>query len=324
MKIILSFTVALLISISILSAKDFKVSAGKGELGKSQQTYSAAQIGTTYPLGWWARTGNDRLNVEFNTENIFRLLPNSELQISGEGAANGKFRRVLNLKSGSVELDLPTIKTTGSKVEVQTPTAICGAVGTRFTINAENGNFNVQEGAIYAKALGDATFEAKKLSGSFNLNPGKENTYVNGTVSGTFILNGQSYTASGLSLEVAKAKGGVSTAAVKFAGASLGGSGQGSYVMNGNKLEAVDPSLVSVHHDYLSASEKEGKLNLQRASLLASGRSVPPTLNAQLDQQAKLASELRSKLFNRRVIRDTAKETVRQIQSPAKLSRPNY
>jgi hypothetical protein len=311
MKTFLTLSSLTLFLLSSAHAKEFKVAGGSGEVGKSVDSYASAASGKTYPLGWWARTGSDRLNIEFNEQNVFRLLPKSEVQITGEGAANTKFRRILNLKSGGVDLDLPTIKTTGSKVEVQTPTAICGAVGTVFTVNADTGNFNVREGRISAQSKGDDSFAAQSVNGSFTLNPGKENGFSNASnVSGSFSVNGKSYSASGVNLQVAKGKGD-SLAAVKVSGGSLGGSGSGSYIMEGGKLVPVEASKASLHSSYLTAAQREGQINL-------SIRTGNGGSQAQLDAAAAAASELRRELFNRKVVRDTVKDTVRQINPAAR------
>jgi hypothetical protein len=311
MKKLIQTTCVILVSVSGLWANEFKVAGGSGEVGKSAGDYSAAASGKTYPLGWWARTGSDRLNIEFNEQNVFRLLPKSEVQVTGEGAANTKFRRILNLKSGGVDLDLPTIKTTGSKVEVQTPTAICGAVGTAFSVDADSGKFNVREGKISAQAKGDDSFAAQSVNGSFTLNPGKENGFSNANnVSGSFTLNGKSYSGSGVNLQVAKGKGD-SMAAVRVSGGSVGGAGSGSYIMDGGKLVPVDPSQATLHSSYLNAAQREGQLNVQIKS--GAGGS-----QAQLDQAAAAATELRKRLFQRKVVRDTVKDTVRQINPAAR------
>ncbi|NJK91052.1 MAG: FecR domain-containing protein [Blastochloris sp.] len=304
-----------------LPANEFKVAAGSGEVGKSAKAYTPAQVNSTYPLNYWARTGGDALRIEFNPQNIFRLLPRSEVQVSGSGAANSTFRRVLNLKSGSVELDLPQIKSTNSKVEVQTPTAICGAVGTRFTVNADNGQFNVAEGTIFARAEGDAGFVAQSVRGSFTLNPGKENAYSDVAVSGSFVLNGQSFNANNVSIQIAKGKGGASPAAVRINSGSLDGVSGGSYLMEGGRLAPVEPAKAQLHSSYLQATQTEGQLNVQIESRRASGQPVSAAQNAQLNAAARSASELRAQLFQRGVIRDAAKEAVRQSTG---VARPRF
>ncbi|MDD5260848.1 MAG: FecR family protein [Methylacidiphilales bacterium] len=304
-------TCILILTTAGLQAQTFKVLSGGGDVGKDAKSYQPAKANADYALGWWARTAEGVLKIEFSPENIFRLLPNSEVQVNGTGAANTKFRRIVELKAGKVDFDLP--KLSGSKVEVETPTAVCGAVGTQFSVDSETGQFDVPKGRIYAKAKGDSTFEAESAGGHFAINPGKENAYSDGQISGAFLVNGKEYNATNASFEVAKARGGEGQAAVQVNGGSLGGAGSGSYIMEGGRLQPVDSRIASTHAAYLSAAKEEGSLNVRRETLVASGRPVPASLDQQLNAAAAKATELRKRLFQRNVIRDTAKETARDV-----------
>lgn len=303
------FFLFLTLGLCRMSANEFTVSGGGGEVGKSKSAYTAVSLNAKYPLGWWARTSSDALRVMFSPGNEFRLLPRSEVQINGEGGAGGRFRRVLKLNDGSVELDLKKLE--GSKVEVETPTAICGAVGTQFTVNASTGEFNVAEGRISASAKGDGTFAAKSVGGSFTIQPGRDNTYVKAAVSGNFEINGRSYSGSGVQVAVAKARGGAGSAAVRISGGSLGGTGAGNFIMEGGTLSPVSAELAPVHGDYLGAASREGSLQVRRQVLVANGRPVPAALDTSLAQAAKEANDLRQRLFARRAIRDAAQEAAR-------------
>lgn len=231
------------------------------------------------------------------------------MQITGEGAAGGRFRRVLKLNDGSVDLDLQKLE--GGKVEVETPTAVCGAVGTRFTVDARSGRFAVSEGSISASSKGDATFVARRVSGTFTLQPGRENAFVDAQVSGDFTLNGVPVSGSGLGIVAAKARGGTGAAAVRITGGSLADAGAGSYPMEGGKLTPVDPGQSTVHGRYLAAAGREGSLNLRRQTLAASGAPVPASLEAGLAAAAREATALRQALFARQAIRDAAQEAAR-------------
>lgn len=307
-----SLVLAVLFSPLVSRAQNFTVSAGQGQVGKNSDSYGAVELNKDYPLNWWAKTESKPMRISFTPKDVFALLPDSEVQVTGTGAANSKFRRLLKLKSGGLDLDLQGIKSTGSKVEVETPTAICGAVGTRFSVNAGSGDFKVTEGSIYAKAGGDNSFEAESVNGSFTLNPGSENAYSKANVSGSFKLNGKSYRANGVSLQIAEAKGG-SEAAVQISGGSLGGTGSGRYIMSGGSLEPVDSSKTGTHSEYLAAAQKEGRINVELQSRKAAGSPVG-NLPAQLNAAADKATELRKLLFQRKVVRDTAKETARSVQ----------
>lgn len=311
---------SLVLGVAQVSANEFVVSGGGGEVGKSKSAYTAVAVNAKYPLGWWARTSGDALRVLFSPGNEFRLLPRSEVQISGEGGAGGRFRRVLKLNDGSVELDLKKLE--GSKVEVETPTAICGAVGTKFTVNAATGEFNVAEGRISASAKGDSTFAARSVGGSFTLQPGRDNTYVKASVSGNFEINGRSYSGNGVQVAVAKARGGAGSAAVRISGGSLGGTGAGNFIMEGGNLSPVSAQLAPVHGQYLGAAGREGSLQVSRQVLVANGRPVPASLDSNLAQAAREANELRQRLFARRAIRDAAQEAARDATRSS--ARPSH
>lgn len=293
-------------------ADEFVVVDGAGEIGKSPSRYKPAQIPEKYPLGWWAKTSRDPLKIQFSPDNIFRLLPRSEVQVSGTGAANSKFRRIIKLNTGKVDLELKNLQ--GSKVEVETPTAICGAVGTSFTVDADSGTFSVREGAIFANARSDSGFQAEQVSGEFTLAPGRENAYANLNVAGTFTLNGARVNNGRVNATLAKARGGTGQAALQIHGGSLGGASGGAYLMNGGKLQPVADSKVrEIHGQYLQATQSEGALNLQREALRAQRKEVPRSLDQDLAAAAKRATDLRKQLFMRRVIRDAAKDSAREV-----------
>lgn len=294
---------------SPLAAQTFTISGGVGEVGQSKSAYQPAQINQNYPLNWWAKTEAQALRVLFSPGNEFRLLPRSEVRVTGAGEAGGRFRRVLRLNEGAVELDLQKLE--GGKVEVETPTAICGAVGTRFMVNAQSGQFVVSEGSISASAKGDSTFTAQSVSGSFTLQPGRENAFVTATVSGRFQINGLPVEGSAMRVEIAKARGGPQMAAVRVASGSLSGKGPGNYLMEGAALVPVEPERATLHGQYLHAAQREGALHLQRQSLSSSGKTVPSALEADLAAATREATALRRQLFARRVIRDAAQEAAR-------------
>lgn len=303
---------ALVLSLSFSAiSQEFSVVDGAGEVGKSPQAYTPVKLSQSYPLGWWARTQQSPLKVEFTPQNVFRLLPRSEVQVSGTGAANSKFRRIIKLNAGKVDLELKNLQ--GSRVEVETPTAICGAVGTSFTVDAEKGHFAIREGAIFANAKRDSGFKGESVSGEFTLAPGSENAFTEINVAGTFSLNGAKVTNGQLHATLAKARGGEGQAALQLHSGSLGGAGGGTYLMNKGSLEAVtDANLKQIHSQYLAATQSEGALNLQKENLRARNEPVPDSLEQQLQAAAKRATELRKQLFLRRVIRDTAKENARE------------
>jgi hypothetical protein len=293
-----------------LSAADFQVTSltGTALVGASPKNYAAPKLNVPYPLGSWAKTGaGSSMVFVFSPQNIFRLLPSSELQVNGSGEAHSGFRRVLQLKAGSVDLDLKALPK-GTSIQVETPTAVCGAVGTSFSVNADEGKYNVSEGRIFAKASGDSGFEARSVSGSFTLAPGKENAFHDANVSGSFVVNGVAMNGSA-SLQIAKARGGTGKSAVRVRSGTVGGRGRGAYLMEGGALVPVAPDLVPLHGQYLAAAQKEGGL---RVALSTGAGGSPASLNA----AAAKATALREQLFNRRVIRDTVRDSVSEIARP--------
>jgi hypothetical protein len=91
------------------------------------------ELNQEYALGTIIRTGvHSFADVEFTKLNIFRILPRTTLEIT-EDARNSP-RKVLSLHSGSVRVEMDKLPA-GHKVEVETPSMICSAEGTRFTVS---------------------------------------------------------------------------------------------------------------------------------------------------------------------------------------------
>lgn len=305
-----------------LAAEDtFAVTAGEGSVSSDRASYQAAELGKRYPLKYWAKTSDRPLRVLLSPENLFQLLPRSEVQITGAGSEGARFRRVLKLNKGSINLELDNLQ--GGTLEVETPTAICGAVGTRFSVSAESGDILISEGKISARSKSDSSFIGQSISGSLTLAPGTQNAYTRANVTGSCVINGVS--AKSANIILAKAAGGTSSAAVQVLGGTVAGKGAGRYLMEGSTLTPVDASKTQIHTDYLAASKTEGSLNLQKQALRASGAAVPATLNTQLNSAAARATELRNKLFVRGVVRDAARDNVRQLTRPtAPRPRPKF
>jgi hypothetical protein len=297
-----------------LHAETFTITSfsGNAQLGSTPQSYIPAVVKNAYPLKTWAKTpAGSSLVVEFSADNIFRLLPNSEIQVMGAGETNAKFRRVVRLTTGSVALDLNALPK-GSEIKVETPTAVCGAVGTVFTADANTGKFDCSRGHIYARSEQEKGFQADSISGSVTLAPGQENSFASADVTGDFSVNGRKFSGQSVQLRLAKAKGGASTSAVEITG---GGADlpKGVYLMDGGKLQPINSGEASLHQEYLSAAQKEGSLNLQKQSSTASGQTPSPGLDAELAAATRKATELRNKLFARGVMRDVARDTVKEI-----------
>jgi hypothetical protein len=93
-----------------------------------------ASIGKLYPFGNNAKTGrNSFLDLEFSDGNTFRLLARTSVTIT-ENAKDPKLK-VIQLTKGTVDLKLDNFPA-DHKLQVETPTASCGAVGARAIVAA--------------------------------------------------------------------------------------------------------------------------------------------------------------------------------------------
>ncbi len=91
--------------------------------------------GETFSFGTTVETQRRSvLDLQFSDGNTFRLLARTRLQVS-EATDNPKLK-VLRLEKGDVELSLDKFPK-DHKLQVETPTAVCGAVGTRFVVTFE-------------------------------------------------------------------------------------------------------------------------------------------------------------------------------------------
>jgi hypothetical protein len=101
--------------------------------GPGEDDFVDAQNLTSYPFGSTLKTGrNSNMLLEFSEGNTFQLLPRTTLVLN-EDTRNPKLK-VLRLQGGSVSLQLDDFPK-DHKLEVETPSAICGAVGTRFVVS---------------------------------------------------------------------------------------------------------------------------------------------------------------------------------------------
>ena len=103
--------------------------------------WDAVQEKAAYKAGSSGKTERaSAMTVAFDPQNTFRLLPETEVIIRTSTHA-AKFRKIdLEIahagKNGGVHVteNLPE----GYKLEVQTPTAVCGTVGTEFEVKIED------------------------------------------------------------------------------------------------------------------------------------------------------------------------------------------
>ncbi len=97
-------------------------------------SFVAAVQSKAYPYGTTVKTGaKSSANIEFSKNNTCRLLANSKMELT-ENSKNPKLKHLL-LDFGKVEVSLDEeLKETGNQIRIKTPTAICDAPGTRFTV----------------------------------------------------------------------------------------------------------------------------------------------------------------------------------------------
>ena len=306
------------LSANPVQAQIFTVSVthGQAEIGKSRDSYHAATVNSSYSIPAWGKTeDSSSMTIAFNPENRFRLLPNSEAQVTtgGEGDSNSAWHRVVSLKIGEASFDhnagtAPTIH-----LDCETPTAVCGAVGTVYDVDATRGIYSVSQGSISVSSdqEDNLTLPSIGAGGSVIYDPGQENTYSKGDFTGTVILDGERFHASDANFTVAKQKGSSSQTAVRIASGTLGGVGPGDYLMDGGKLQPVTGKAVAIHPQYLAAAKTEGALSVERAVDRAANR--PFGRDAELSRATAEATRLRIALFTRETVRETVKQTVQSI-----------
>jgi hypothetical protein len=102
-----------------------------------ERKFAPAEESKAYPYGTKIRTGvRSSLVVIFSEGNICRVLPNTDLTMS-ERASNKKLKTV-RLKEGEVEVELKEdFDSDGNALNVETSTAICGAIGCKFNVKSK-------------------------------------------------------------------------------------------------------------------------------------------------------------------------------------------
>jgi len=291
------------------------VALGQSKIGKDRSSYQAAAVNSTYSIPAWGKTEDESsLTIAFNSENRFRLLPDSEAQVTtgGESDSNSAWHRVVSLKIGSASFDHNAGTAPAVHLDCVTPTAVCGAVGTQYDVNATKGIYHVSSGNIYVNSDQEGALSLTSINagGTATYDPGRENTYSKGSFTGTVRLDGTRYTASDATFTVAKKLDSSSETAVHIASGRLGNYGPGDYLSDGGNLKRVDPGskTATLHAQYLSAAQTEGALNVERAADRAANQ--PFAHAAELASATTEATRLRNELFNRETVRETVKQTV--------------
>lgn len=99
--------------------------------------FSPAEDNKAYPYGTRIKTGmRSTAVVVFSEDNTCRILANAELTIA-EGTIDKSLKRIL-LDEGEVEVELDEeFDKSGDKLNVETATAICGAIGCHFRVASQ-------------------------------------------------------------------------------------------------------------------------------------------------------------------------------------------
>ncbi len=288
--------------------------------------FKAAQPSETYKAGSVGKTGDQStITIAFDAENQFRLLPNTEVSIS-TSTRDPKFRKVVDLtmEKGGVKVDLDNFPK-NYQLRVQTPTAVCGAVGTRFEVTSSkdgtSNNFQCDRGSISAKSIDDNGFDAPVISKGQTLQakaaPGKDNSYTQLSTQGgdMQVAVGSSEkvnVAENSSFEYAKERGN-NPVALHVKKGSVGGNKEGHYLVDGDKVQdfAKKENGPALMDDYIVAAQKEGDTKAKLG--MAKDDATKEKLEEQLDRDAKDANEKRKAMMEfRRVLGDTIGSGLRQ------------
>ena len=296
-----------------------------------------------YPYGSTLKTArNSTAVLEFSNGNRFRVLPRTVVTVT-QDVRNKKVRRI-QLTEGKVALELDNLRE-GDRITVETPTAVCGAVGTHFEaayietekkgglfgglfgrkrLEGENA-FSCSKGEVFAES---PTFDVASLKQGTALratvHAGRENSHTEmslagGSVSVAFGGGNTLVVDAGTTLRTAHEK----TDAAPFVAVQLDAgkahsgdidvSGKGSgFVLEGKDIRR-DVSGVG---KYVAAAGKEGALQTELDREKAKPAPDPKRI-AELEKEvakaAKRATELRRLTGRnmRRLIRNIRRGVVR-------------
>ena len=107
-----------------------KVTNPTARIKNGSGKYEALKAGKFYKFPATIKSNKAQVFIEFTAQNTGRLLPKTTLNLTSPKVRHPK----LKLLTGSVALELDKFPK-DHKIEVSTPTAVCGAVGTRFEVS---------------------------------------------------------------------------------------------------------------------------------------------------------------------------------------------
>ncbi|MCH2206945.1 MAG: FecR family protein [Lentisphaerales bacterium] len=174
----------------ITGFKVIQISDKTARIKGSKGGYAKVEEGKFYAFPATIKSNRSQVLIKFSEHNTARLLPKTTLHLSSPKVRHPK----LKLLDGKVALELDRFPK-DHKMEVSTPTAVCGAVGTRFEVSYSGED--KQLGIDRAKADRNQSFKCTKgeiylASNSFRIGgikkgqavttkaySGKENSYCN-------------------------------------------------------------------------------------------------------------------------------------------------
>ena len=187
--------------------------------------YVAIKAGTFYEFPVTIKSNSAQVFIQFTPDNTARLLPKTTINLSSEKTRHPK----LKLLSGKIALELDNFPK-DHKIEVATPTAVCGAVGTRFEVSysgedkqlgidkassTQNQSFACSKGEIYVASNSFKIGGVKRGQAvTTQAHEGQENAYCSvklekepGASSFQITMpDKSSYVSTGSSFEIAKPK----------------------------------------------------------------------------------------------------------------------
>jgi hypothetical protein len=291
--------------------------------------YQTAKAGETYTVGSSGKTGGGSwLTIVFDKDHRFNLLPNAEVLINRE-TKSAKFREagnvILSLKKGGIKVDE---KSKDYSLKVQTPTAVCGAVGTSYSVQTIGTKtiFSCTEGEIKAASEEDNSFETS-LGENQGLTaetiPGKENSFTRisnpqGKPEVAFASGDAAELGGGTEIEFAqeKVRNSNRPVAIRINKGSVDGNKSGRYVIDDGKF--VDASKkedgVALVDDYLDAANKEAGVRSKKLRTMSAEEADD---DAEVKKAAEDASEKRRKLMDaRREMRDAVRRGQEMMRGP--------
>lgn len=346
-RLVLVATLCFVGAAATFAQTNFHAVSKKGQCkvrASSGQAYKSVELNVDYPFGVELKTGrNSFVVVEFSNGNRFRVLARTKVVVSTD-VRSPKFKK-LRLAQGQVQVELDNFPP-GSRFSVETPTAVCGAVGTHFAVEfadvkessegffgklfgrkyqEHENRFDCTKGRIFAKS---PTFAASSLAAGTRLravvHAGRENSYSEISVpSGQAALDlpggNRLDVEEGGRLRAAneKATGAEFVAVDLEAGAAMAGGhrlagNENTVVLKKNEFFQADGAS-----KYLAAARTEGRLQTDLDDEKQKPAPDPKRIQ-KLEDEVRKAAEKATRLRRRIASRNMRRiiQRVRRIRPP--------